>query len=231
MYRFSITPDRDGKTFGISNLELNDAILGAALSEMDCNQVEDLRNRLIDGMFRVVLYTAEIPVSDYDRWVRFFKNAHLIHAENVLLSQSCIDGASDEEILRVIAVARAFSIRALFRVEAAHIGEFDLDRYARLRSEDTGLFFDPGEYVRLGKNPNHDILYKCRVKDDVTFLHVKDLTFETFLPMVPGHGNSQLKECASNLICRSYRGYISFTPYGPEVPDVIEGFKAILKNM
>jgi hypothetical protein len=193
--------------------------------------VEELRLSLIGGLSRVALYTASIPVREYGRWLRFFENAHLIHAENVLLSWPCIDGASDEEIRRIIAVARAWSIRVLFRLEAAHMDAFDLKRYEALRTEDTGLYYDPAEIVRLGKRPFHDVLYKCRVKDDVRFFVMHEILYETFEEKVPGHGHCQIKECSSNLLCRSYQGYFSFGNFGPAAAEAVEGFKEMLRHM
>jgi len=229
MYKFSIYPQ--DSTYGITNLELDDQLIGMPLDAMNGAQADDLRNRLIDALARVVLYTADIPAAAYDRWVRFFKNAHLIHAENVLLAWPCIADASDEEIQRIIAIARSFSIKVLFKLEAAHMEAFSLARYERLRSDATGLYYDPSEIVRLGRRPFHDVIYKCRVKDDIAFFRISEWTYPALEAQLPGQGQAQIKECSSNLLSRNYQGYFSFVPYGPDMQEAIHSFQEMLKRM
>ena len=84
MYKFSIASSLKEEHCGIANLELDDKLLGKPLADMNGCEVEEVRNQLIDSLCRAVLYTADIPAAEYDRWVRFFLNAHLIQAENVL---------------------------------------------------------------------------------------------------------------------------------------------------
>ena len=229
MYRFSIRPE--GDLCGIRNLELDDALLGKPLEDMTSGEIEDLRHKLIDGLAHVALYTTGIPAADRARWVRFFLNAHLINVENVLLAWPAIEGASDEALRQVIAIGESFSIRVLFRLESAHAEEFGIDRYAALRGPAVGLYYDPLEYIFLRQNPFNDGLYKSHFKNDVAMLRICDMLWDTHEPKLPQHGNAQIRECASFLLCRSFPGYFSFSPYGCKPREVVEAFKQALKAM
>ena len=226
MYRFSIACNEP--SHGISNLELTDGCFGLPLHEMNGLQVEAVRNQLIGQLARVVLYTVDLPVAQTAKYIRFFRNAHLINAEHVLLTAGAISCASDEEILEIIRMGEAFSIRVLFRPDA----EFPLSRYAAIRSEWTGLYYDPMEYVKQHINPYRDVIYKSKFKDDIRFLRVCDMIFNSLEPVLPEHGNAQIKECAATLLTRHYPGYFSFRPYGgPELKDVIPAFCNALSNL
>ena len=226
MYRFSIASNKP--RYGISNLELADGCFGFPLCDMNGAQVEAIRNDLIHQLARVVLYSVEMPVTETERYIRFFRNVHLIQAENVLLTDSAIVNATDSDIQSIIRMGEAFSIRILFRPGHA----FSLERYAALRSEWTGLYYDPMEFVKLHINPYRDVIYKNKCKDDIIFLRVCDMVFDTLETVLPEHGNAQIKECAATLLTRHYRGYFSFSPYGTQcVQDVIHAFCNSLTHM
>lgn len=226
MYRFSIAAQ--SPSHGISNLELTDGCFGLSLADMNGVQIEAVRCHLLQDLARVVLYTTDMPVSDVSSYVRFFRNAHLIQAENILLSSAALAQAPDSSIREILAMGASFSIRVLFRPDA----DFPLERYAALRNDWTGLFYDPVVYVRQHQNPYRDILYKCRFKDDIRFLRVCDMVFDTLEPVLPEHGNAQIKECAATLLTRHYPGYFSFGPYGgPAIADVIATFCKTLSLM
>lgn len=215
MYHFSIALDNiDQERHGIQNIELVDGCFGAPLWQMSGNQIEDLRNLLIKSLTRIVLYTVELPVSEYESYIKLIRNAHLVRVENIKLAYPAIAGVDDESIRRVIAVADAFSIKILFEPEAEHMEETGIERYVRLRSDATGLIYNPNEFVKLQKRPFHDVLYKSKYKYDIRFLRVCDMVYDTYAPMLPEHGNAQIKECASNMITWSFDGYFSFAPYG-----------------
>lgn len=181
---------------------------------------------LIKSLTRIVLYTVDLPVTEYDAYVKTITKAHLLGVENIKLSHAAIADAADEEICRVIAVAEAFSIKILFELDAEHMEIFGFERYAKLRCEGTGLIFNPNEFIKLHQNPFNGVIYKSKYKDDMVFLRVCDMVFDTLEPKLPEHGNAQIKECASNLISRSFKGYFSFTPYGEgiEITEVIDAF-------
>ena len=134
MYQFSIAlDDLNSCTCGIANWEVKDGFFGADLAAMTPAQAEDARDLLIRKLSRVVLYTTDLPVSDYVAYVRFFRNAHLLGIVNVCLSNAAVAGASDDQIRRVIAIGASFSIGVLFRLEAEYMDSFGFERYAALR--------------------------------------------------------------------------------------------------
>ncbi len=234
MYRFSIAlANQNDERHGISNLELTDGCFGAPLWELSPEQLEEIRDRLIYELSRVVLYTVSLPVREQEKYVRLLRAAHLLNVENLHLTYAAVEGASQEEIQAVIRMAEAFSIRVLFCIEAAHIEQFDFEAYRALRGENTGLIFDPSEFVRLHKCPFLSVLYKLKFKDDIVFLRVNDMLYDSLTPMLPEHGNSEIKECASNLLVRSFSGYFSFAKYGDEIDlsEVISAFCSALCNL
>ena len=234
MYQYSIAIGENNKdTFGIKNLELCDGYFGKPLALMSPAEVEDARNYLIKSFCKVVLYTVSMPVSQYDSYVQFFRNAHLIGAENVKLAFDAIDGADNAQILQVIKIADAFGIKVLFEIEASASEKFGFEQYKALRSDATGLIFNPNEFVKLHQNPFLTVLYKSKLKDDIVFLRVCDSLYDSNIPMLPEKGNSEIKECASNLLSRSFKGYFSFTKYGDDIAvgDVMDAFVNALCNM
>lgn len=231
MYHFCIALDeKNNDCYGIKNLEVADGYFGAPLSQMNGDQVEDLRDMLIRKLSRIVLYTVSMPVSDYDAYVRFFRNAHLIGVENIKLTYSAIDGAEEAAIRRILAAAESFSIKVLFELQE---DGFAIEQYVALRSENTGLIFNPNACIQHGVLPYTNILSKSKYADDIVVLRVCDMLKETVQPVALCKGNSEIRECVSKLLARSFKGYFSFSTYSEDisVSDVIGTFAEELCNM
>ena len=234
MYRFSIALDsKNSDCCGISNWEVSDGYFGALLCQMDGEQVEDIRDLLIRKLSRIVLYTVSMPVSDYDAYVRFFRNAHLIGVENIKLAYAAIDGAAEADIRKVLAIAESFSIKVLFELEDANMDRFGMEQYAALRSENTGLIFHPNEYLKHGIAPYGNVFSKMKYAADIMFLRVCDMEKATMTPVRLETGNSEIKECASKLLTRAFHGYFAFSAYSDSIPvsDVIGAFTETLCEM
>lgn len=237
MFKFSIAlNENNGETYGIKNLEIKDGFYGESLSKLSPEKLENIRCHLIKTLSKIVLYTATESIKNYDSYVLFFRHAHIIGVENVLLSGAAIKGAAKEEILKIVAIGEAFAIKVLFEVEAEGFDEFNFDTYKEIKSEATGLVFDPLELLkRNGQSPffGPGGLYKSKFKDDVVFLKIKDADKTDMTPLLPEKGHSEIKECMSTLISRSYAGYFSFEKYGEdiEIADVITAATNALCNM
>ena len=234
MYQFSIALEtQDSPTYGISNWEVKDGFFGGSLGEMNPEQVEDARDLLIRKLSRVVLYTTDLPVAAYAAYVRFFRNAHLLGIVNVCLSRAALSGATDEQIRKVLAIGESFSIGVLFCLEAESMEEFGFERYAALRSENTGLVFSPNAFLRAGIRPYGEILTKTKFAPDIRFLRVEDLQQEPQKPVKLLRGNCELKEYTSKLLTRTYNGWFAFAPYGSGEPleTVIRDFAELLCAM
>lgn len=234
MYQFSIALDsRSSDCHGIANWEVTDGWFGAPLSRMDGNQVEDIRDLLIRKLARIVLYTVDMPVSDRQAYVRFFRNAHVIGVENVKLAYAAFADESEESLRQVLAIAEAFSIKVLFELEADHRDTFGFDQYAKFRGDNVGLIFNPNEFLKCGIQPYGGILSKTKYAGDIVFLRVCDMEEKGWNPVLPEKGNSQIKECASKLLARSFSGYFAFSAYGENIAmgDAIHAFTEALVNM
>ena len=232
MYNFSIEVGKNNAdSLGIKNLEVLDGHFGAPLSKMGPAEVEDTRVSLIRSLNKIVVYTAYESVKDYDAYVQFFRNAHLLGVENVKLDLSAIEGASDEEILEIVKIGAAFSIKVLFEIEDFENHGFDW--YLSIKNENTGIIFNPIALAKIGKGAFLGNLYKAKFKDDIVVVRVCDMIFEGQKPVLPEKGNAEIKEVASCLLARSYKGYFSFTKYGENIsiPNVVDAFTNALCNM
>ncbi len=234
MYNFSIELGKNNTdSLGIKNFEVVDGHFGTLLSKMSPAEVEDVRVSLIKSLNKIVVYTAYESVKDYDSYVQFFRNAHLIGVENVKLDLEAVKGATNEEILEIVKIGAAFSIKVLFELEAESFESYNFDWYKEIKSQNTGLIFNANEFAKMGKGAFLGILYKSKYKDDIVVVRVCDMVFEGNRPVLPEKGNAEIKEVASCLLARSYKGYFSFTKYGENisVPDVVDAFTNALCNM
>ncbi|MBQ8868805.1 MAG: hypothetical protein IJ027_03690 [Oscillospiraceae bacterium] len=234
MYNFSIEVGKNNAdSLGIKNLEVLDGHFGTPLSKMTPAEVEDTRVALIKSLNKIVVYTAYESVKDYETYVQFFRNAHLIGVENVKLATKAIDGATNDEIQEIIKIGAAFSIKVLFELESESFEKYNFDWYKEIKGENTGLIFNANEFAKMGKGAFLGILYKSKYKDDIVVVRVCDMIFEGQKPAPIEKGNAEIKEVASCLLARSYKGYFSFTKYGENisVPDAVDAFTNALCNM
>ena len=232
MYNFSIELCKNNKdSLGIKNIEVLDGHFGASLFEMTPAEVEDTRTSLIKSLNKIVVYTAAKSVKDYADYVQFFRNAHLIGVENVKLDLAAIKGATDEEILEIVKIGAAFSIKVLFEIE--DFENYGFEWYMSIKNDNTGIIYNPNALAKIGKGAFLQNLYKAKFKDDIVLVRVCDMIFEGQKPVLHEKGNAEIKEVASCLLARSYKGYFSFTKYGENisVPDVVDAFTNALCNM
>lgn len=233
MYNFSIEAAKGTDTLGFKNLEVDEQYFGAPLYAISPADLENERAALIKSTNKVVLYTSDLCACQYDKYVVLFKNAHLLGIENVKLSFKAVEKASAEQIKKVIEVAAAFNIKVLFELMADSMDAFGFEQYAEIRSEATGLIFNPNEFVKLHKNPFLGVFYKTKYRDDVVILRVRDMLYDSLTPMPIEKGNAEVKEIASILLCRSFKGYFSFGKYGDDisVESCVDAFTTALCKM
>lgn len=232
MYKFSIALQKPtDETYGIANLELCDGFFGKRLADLNGSETEDIRNNLIEKRQRIVLYKTDMPLSDTDAYIRFFRRAHLLQIENVSIDLHTIGGPENFPLLaEIIDMARGMGIRLVLE-PIADCPFLDFDVYKEIASEATGLIFSPIEYLPAGKRPFLQVLYKCKIKDDIVFLRINDGIMHTAEPTPIEEGNAEVKECASNLLVRSFKGYFSITNYCGDIPDLLRRFTNTLKNL
>ncbi len=226
MYQFSFHADSLTDSLrGIQDLELSAASLGMPLEAMNGAQLEDVRNALISSLRRCVLYTTDLPARDTAAYIRLFRNAFAIRCGHILLSDRALAGVDDEPLREIIRMAYSFSIPVLFRPGA----NFPLTRWDGLRAPGAGLFYDPNEYVKLHVDPFHAHIYPGKYRKDIVFLRICDMIFDTWEPVLPEHGNAELKECASFLLASGFRGWFSFGTFRRE--ETVAAFTQTLLEM
>ena len=236
MYRYSIqVRDASSAWFGIPNLEVKDEFFGAPLWQIDGAQISDVRELLISRLQRIVLYTTNLELNDLESYALLFRNAYALGIENVKICGCALRDGGEPAAAKIKEIAKiggAYGIRVLMEPKAKHPGS-QLSTYALARSENTGLIFNPLDYVKMGKNPYLGVLYKNRFKSDVAFLRITDGLYGEGAPVMVEKGNGEIKECVSTLLSRNYTGYFSFIPYLPNVPmdKVIQAFQNTLKQM
>ncbi len=226
MFKYSIAmKSMDDETYGISNLEVSDGIFGKPLYLLNGEETEEIRNLLITRRQKIVLYSVDMPLANQADYVKFFRRAHLLAIPYVKLTTPF--GAEDKENLdAVIDIARGMGIRLLFEPTAEN--EMTFDSYREMRTPDTGMYLNPMEFVRQGKMPFRGNFYKAKVKDDVCFVRMIDgiMGTDTVVPLE--EGNSEVKECLSVILARSFDGYLSI---GRDYADMDDHFARLAKML
>lgn len=236
MYHFSMFLKPGDKPYGnISNLELKDGYFGASLCSLFTEQLEDIRQSLICNMQRIVIYTLNMPLDEKESYLRAFRAAALLRIKFIKICLCTLERGSEARIAQmreIIAMANAFHLKVLFEGGGKY-DFFDTACYQKIRNENTGLIFNPLHYVKEGRNPFLNVMYKSKCRDDIQVLRINDGLYEGGIPVMIEEGNAEIKECASSLLVRGFEGYFSFKPYLPEVPvsHVIKRFLQTLCEM
>ena len=234
MYRFSI-PQREleENAFGIDNIELKDGAFGKLLCEMTPAEIEEVRNRLILGRKRIVLYTVTVPYDRLDLYREIFRKAMLLRIEHIKICLCVLTDTSEKtlESLKTIAsYAEACSIPVLFEPRAKY-PLFTYEWYGKYRTDWTGIVFDPLECVKEDKNPFLTVLYKNKYRHDVKFLRIHDGLYGGGEPTLPEMGNAEIKECTSALLAFGFDGYFSLREYGVDQKACLDAFLQMLTRM
>ncbi len=236
MYHFSICPPKESApTYGIANLELKDGCFGLPLSQLSGKRLELIRNKLIADRKRIVLYTLSMPLSEYESYLSAFRAAHLLRIEAVKLCLCTLreaDGNTFRQLSRILELAEDSGIRVLWEPKAEY-DFFTPESYKAVRTDWTGLIFNPAEFAKQRKKPFLDVLYKSKWKHDIAMIRINDWANEGSSPVLPGQGNAELKECVSALLAQNFDGYFSLIPYLGELTqeDVLNQFTLLLMEM
>lgn len=247
----------------IPNMELNDELEGKPIAEWSGEEVENGRNQLITHHKKIVLLNGSRPATDYDYYKKLFAKALLLQVENVKVSvrgteidagigatasggtppssvSSAEPAAAETEALRKLVTATRLQGIGLV-VENDSQSSLSDDRkltalYNQIKDENTGVVYNPLEFVRMKAHPFFHAFYNSKLKGKIRFLRVNDGLFADGRPMLPGEGNAEVKELASILLKRSYKGYFSFTPYMPDTDpavyrSMLDRFKKMLMEL
>lgn len=253
MYNFSILVD-DGvagdlqskieicSRLMIGNIEIYDSLYGSCIADCSGDQIENVRNLFIRNNKKIVLLNCSANVTDQEFYRRTFRKAHLLGIENIRVptgKNDKPDAAFTQGLKSICEIGASYGIGILLENNSCSFlsTERDVSQfYEKVKNQYTGLIFNPLEYVRLKRHPFFHMFYNSRLKNDIKFLRVNDGLFSDGSPALPARGNAEIKELASILLSRSFKGYFSFCPYFKKMDiniymEIIENFKNILMEM
>jgi len=209
MYKYcmrisSISNCRKAAELGIYNIEAD-----LPLESYTPDDMEDLRDLLIDNGMRIVLLTSKIPSDDIDGLRKLFVNAHLLNVENIRLNIPSDYAAKLSDSLDISLV-------------------FENDEEAVKAVSGSSLVFDPTEYVSQKLHPFLHTFTQSHLKSRVKFLRIKDKLYDG-TPTAPGIGSAEIKELVSILLSRSFDGYFALEE--ADAAEALAYMKRILKRM
>lgn len=253
MYNFSIfiddavAGDLEGKIdicsrLMINNMEIDDILDGMDIADFNGEQTENCRRLLIANNKKIVLLCCSKPVSEMEYYKKIFRKAHLLGVENIKITV-CKDTECNEafiaDLKRVCEIGAVYGIGVLLENRATSFLSTDKEMssvYGKVKGRNTGIIFNPLEFTRLKSHPFFHVFYYSRLKNDIMFLRVNDGLFLNGSPALPARGNSEIKELASILLARGFKGYFSFVPYFDEMSfskyaEILDLFKKLLIEM
>lgn len=243
MYNFSIEiSDKIAKCFeeklkvsselGINNIEVNEVINGKALYDMTGEELEKIRDLLIDHGKRIVLLTTALDMSDTKRLNLLFRRALVLNVKGIkILPQE------NDDLTYVKKLSDSYSIPLFIENDSKTFINNENTMLDLIRdSEKAGLIFNPFEFVCMQRHPFFHVYYASKIKNKITFLRITDGLYNVHEPIMLYHGCAEVKELASIMLSRSFDGFFSFTPYLPDMSleqykECISIFKKQLKNM
>ena len=207
MYKYCIKIS-DAKEFakaaelGVYNIEAS-----FPLETYTPNELEDLRDLLIDSGMRIVLLDTVLDPEDKENIRRLFLGAHLLNVENVKITPK-----DTSDLSYVYAVSKAMSIPVMIENKS---GTWLSDESALTKaidgSENAGIIFNPFEFVKEKAHPFLHSFTKSHAKSRIKFLRTNDGLY-TGEATIPGKGSAEIKEMASILLARNFDGYFMLTP-------------------
>lgn len=226
----------------IGNMEVDDMLDGSCISDFSGEQIENCRNLLIRNNKKIVLLNCSKHVTDLEYYKKILRKGHLLGVENINVpvgNNDKLDGAFTDGLKAVCEIGAAYGIRILLENSSRTFLSADKavsQVYEKVRNQYTGLIYNPLEYARLKSHPFFHMFYNSRLKNDIRVLRVNDGLFKDGNPVFPSKGNAEIKELASILLARGFKGYFSFIPYFKMMDitiymEVIENFKRLLMEM
>ena len=234
MFDYSIKLNsKSDSTYGINNLELVDGFYGKSLADMNGYEVEEIRCSLIDAHQKIVLYTAQFDIHEFEKYTKLFRYAHLLGIKNVLIPSKYLGSPCDIEAIKKNAkVAVAFDIRILFEIEN-DVADFRIDQYLLIKEPNIGFVFNPAEFSKMNMAPYSGVLHASKLRrKDVYFLRINDIDKFTGEPKLPDEGTVELKENLSAIVTRKEPCYFAYSDYmGGNLPEVMKRAQDLLKLM
>ncbi|MEA4888641.1 MAG: hypothetical protein VB070_04155 [Clostridiaceae bacterium] len=199
------------------NLEFDWSFAGRPFDQLSGDENERCRCLLLETNKKIVLLNCPVPPADQAAYRQILRQAYWLGVENI-----CVPAASagDLEAIRNISrMGRPYDIGIVIEPK----GESELGDVQALRSlfralgNDTGLIFNPLTYVRQQMHPFFHVFYQSNFKNQIRFLRVNDGLYHDGSPVGLTEGNAEIKELASILLSRSFKGYFALSPYLPDL--------------
>ena len=228
----SVAPDLEGKLkaateLGIHNIEISDCVDGKTLYEMNGAEDERIRNLLIDFNMRVVLVSTGLRPDDRDAWKILMRRCMLLDVEAVK-----IDVSKGEDTTFVKRIIDSFGVELCVENCAGGSIADENAIFEAVREHGARVIFNPLEIVKTECHPFLNTFTAGKFKNDIGFLRINDGLYRTHESVMLSHGCTEIKELASILLCRSFKGYFSFVPYMAETDlNVYRENIATLKNL
>jgi len=229
-YTYKIMKESDAKaaaSLGVYNLEAS-----YPLEEYTAEELEDLRNSLIDSGMRIALLETSLEASDHENIRKLFLAAHLLNTESIKFTPK-----ADDDMGYVFAVSKAMSIPVMLENRSnTHLSDQASLTKAISESQNTGLIWNPAEFVREKAHPFLHAYTQSHSKNRIKFLRINDALY-TGEPVKPGQGSAEIKELASILLSRSFDGYFMLSPNlsqsstESELKEQLDYIKFVLKQM
>lgn len=240
MYHYSIapngTPDLQEKlklcrALGVTNLEIPDQIDHVSFCDLNDEALENTRQQLIFSGVRIAVVSM-VEIYQEDASIRrFFRAAHRLHVENILLPQPSGDNLADYiDACRVIArYARSYGIGLLVTNFPKGCLRTDTDVTTVVHALDEaqcGTVFDVCAYLRGGIAPFFGACYYSHGKGNIRMIRIGDLDRDhKDVPL--NHGLCNMREVVSFYLSRSFDGYFSLKQ---EKPMVLSQWETLLKD-
>ena len=216
----------------INNIETPDVFYGKKLYEMNGEETEIIRNMLIDSGKKIVLLESGLTPDRKEEWKTLFRKALTLNVSGISFVLSENDDPSF-----ICFLSKSYSIPLYLSNRAGSFIEDEnkmremTKKYPQIR-----LIFDPYEFVCKERHPFFHAYYASKIKDSIDFLRINDGLFRTHEKVMLHSGCAEIKELASIMLSRSYKGYFSLTPYLDKndlssYREVLRIFKNELKNM
>jgi sugar phosphate isomerase/epimerase len=231
------------RALGVARVELREDLSAPAPRAL-----EAMRRQLILANVRVALLASTVPADGpggVAAYRTILRQAALLGADLVAVPAGALGrpdaaGAAAADALRAVCrMGRALGIRVCLENAAAGplATAAGLEAaFAALAPEAPGWILDPRAFAAQRAHPFFHAFYHSHLKNAVAALRVRDGLFGSGTPALPGQGDAEVKELASILLARSFRGPFLFTPDGPGADaaglgEAIRAFQGMLLSM
>jgi len=217
---------------GINNIETSDVIDGVSVCDMSGEQLEKVRDALIDYGKRIVLMTYSGDISDKSRLNLLFRRALVLNVKGIKI---VFKEGSDTSYAN--SLSKSYGIPILVENDSKSFVKDEKVMHELVKDNtQLSLIFNPFEFVCTQRHPFFHVYYTSKIKNNISFLRITDGLYTVHEPIMLHHGCAEVKELASIMLSRSYDGYFSFTPYLKNMTldnykECIAIFKEDLKRM